>query len=1731
MTSANQGTMTGAPSGATDAVLKPSDPVPEGSREVRGIDFNDYAQRSITVEELMGGYANMGFQATAVGEAVRIVNDMRTWRHAETSERTTVFLGYTSNLISSGLRETLRYLVQHNHVSAIVTTAGGVEEDFIKCLAPTYLGSFATPGAGLRAKGMNRIGNLVVPNSNYCAFEDWVVPILDKMLEEQEASKKTDEPLHWTPSKVINRLGKEINDERSVYYWAWKNDIPVFCPALTDGSLGDMLFFHTFKSSPEQLRIDIVEDIRKVNSLAMKAKRAGMIILGGGVVKHHIANACLMRNGAESAVYINTAQEFDGSDAGARPDEAVSWGKIKADGDSVKVYAEATVVFPLIVAATFARVQAPPSFSSPPPPPQTSDDIDMSTSTTLPPTGQPHDRDDAVMQDGLTNGVEQAANSAQIGEPPNNIAVEVASVAADEDVMDIAPDASQDLIVPNGTANPLEANGISPASPVAHDVSQLPSGDNAEAQPAATNPDSALINPPPPIDPSLELPPPINPSLEPPPPPPPVEPVRSDTDSSDDDDGVQPWHPIQEDKSTPDDDELKEIEANTEHSALDHEHWEQAAFAPLEDPEYTAGASGRIEWLVDAYNGTREKPNRDLVMKSKPVNIGGYEWQIKFYPKGNDSDYLSVYVECLSVLEKGSKSNYDETDSDSSQESDAMVTSETKSESREQEPSKPTEAPREAQHTPLPLLGLKTVPKRKSVAAQVSVVLYNPGEPRVNVARTCLHRFCSASPDWGWTRYHGPYYDIAHRARGQRQALLRDDKLAFTGYIRVVEDETNCLWEHPSSDNIWDSFAMTGLQSMTLGNPGSGSSPSSGGNVISAIAPWMLLKPFRQLVYSVQSPNPEDEPSLRPKPLVLALQKVLYLLRTRVQPGSTSVALDPITNALEWYGIGDRLYKLDVVAVWEVIRTKLEEEIRDTPFSNVLDELCGPKRDYSTGVPSYRAPVVGVGSMQEAVNKSLDLTASMTHLPKLLTIELDRQAFDTMSRSYVKILNKVSLDDHIKVRGTPYTLYGFVAHKQTLQSYVYQPILRPEGPGSKWYSYSDNREGNMVKCLTRRQAIDMHEGTESKERVTGSDSVAYIVMYIRDDVKDVAFAQESEHWKVPSQIQEDGDDDTDSQPESVAEGEAESLSVDEAQKATEDTTPPEERQFQVIDSRAFLEHEGPGTFDVYGLKWGSNYQDLIHYVQLKATDSHEAIRDKLAALVGNIQDPRQLKFWFIETSSGSFARPKLLSTGKMEFSSGYYDRYSEQAKDEKLRDFPQHWASRRIWIHIVDVNDLPELPKEDPHVTSEPQAGHIQQPSDAAVVASNGGESAHTVIDIIEPIVEPLQDTPMSEPDESEPPRSNPPISDVPPPTTLWENTHGHDTAMVEVDARPPSDPPAVDVIIPNSGPADTEMGGTQDALPVPPPIPAEIPSEPTPVPVEGRPRTPEPVVERPRTPPSPPNEVYFFVKFFDAEKQLLVPKGSFIAHSSARLEATMIKLLGIPPDQKIELYEEKKLVSLRSLKGRKSFSSMDLANNALIVYTYPISPEQREALADRAAFADLQSFLTFRAKARNFPASINGHFTHNYFSSQYYKGEFKNGHRHGQGYRIYHSGATYEGYFRLSLRHGDHGRYTYQNGDTYDGQWVANQQHGTGTFTETATGNMYMGGWKNDKKFGEGVTHWKNAQETERLCRICWEESADAAFYDCGHVVACLVCARQVENCPVCRKRVLSAMKLYYVA
>lgn len=301
-----------------------------------------------SLEEIINYYERIGFQATHLGKAIEIWKKVEKKR--ENGEEVRVFLGYTSNIISSGVREIIAYLVKHKKVDVIVTTAGGIEEDFIKALKPFILGDWSVNDAEMRQKGINRIGNIFVPNDRYVEFEKYMIPFFERLLE---IEKREGRPL--TASEVIYKLGRYMDEklgkekEKSVIYWAYKNNIPIFCPALTDGSFGDMLYFFKEERGDRELIIDIANDIVKLNNLAITAKETASIILGGSLPKHAIINANLFRGGTDYAIYITTAIPWDGSLSGAPPSEGVSWGKIKAKADYVEIWADATLVFPILV--------------------------------------------------------------------------------------------------------------------------------------------------------------------------------------------------------------------------------------------------------------------------------------------------------------------------------------------------------------------------------------------------------------------------------------------------------------------------------------------------------------------------------------------------------------------------------------------------------------------------------------------------------------------------------------------------------------------------------------------------------------------------------------------------------------------------------------------------------------------------------------------------------------------------------------------------------------------------------------------------------------------------------------------------------------------------------------------------------------------------------------------------------------------------------------------------------------------------------------------------------------------------------------------------------------------------------------------------------------------------------------------------------------------------------------
>lgn len=290
-----------------------------------------------TLSAFIDQYASVGFQGTNLHRAIAEIRRM---------SKAKVFFACTSNIVTSGLRDTIAFLARSRRFQVFTSTAGGIEEDLIKCFKKTLHASFDARGCELRDNGYNRVGNLVIPNENYVVFEQWLSAIIDKITE----GFTPQAPFITTPSEFIRRLGKEIACEESILYWCYRNDINVYCPALTDGSIGDILTFHERRSC---FKLDIVEDIRNINFESIGPKETGVIILGSGLIKHHTLNANLFRNGADYCVFVNNANEFDGSDAGASIDEAVSWGKVKKDNKGVKVFGDATIIFPLIVAGAF----------------------------------------------------------------------------------------------------------------------------------------------------------------------------------------------------------------------------------------------------------------------------------------------------------------------------------------------------------------------------------------------------------------------------------------------------------------------------------------------------------------------------------------------------------------------------------------------------------------------------------------------------------------------------------------------------------------------------------------------------------------------------------------------------------------------------------------------------------------------------------------------------------------------------------------------------------------------------------------------------------------------------------------------------------------------------------------------------------------------------------------------------------------------------------------------------------------------------------------------------------------------------------------------------------------------------------------------------------------------------------------------------------------------------------
>jgi deoxyhypusine synthase len=333
---------------AKDIVLIHSDTsVIKKELKVKGYDFNN----GVDYNELFKSYLTMGIQGTHLSRAIDIVNKMLRAKGPE-GEKCVIFLGVCSSVITSGMREIVRFLCEKKLVDVIVTTGGAIEEDIMKCLESHLVGDFEADDETLLKENICRQGNILIPEKNLEKFDEFFNTVLEEMHEEE-----TKNQFNWTPANIVKKLGEKIDNKESFCYWANKNEIPVYAPAITDGRMGDIIYKRYLKKLPNP-KIDVIEDIRALNGFSMKLKKTGCIILGGGVIKHHVFNANLMRNGTDYCVIINTGEEYDASDSGAKPTEALSWGKIRLDAEYVKVSSELSLVLPILVAESFYKFNA-----------------------------------------------------------------------------------------------------------------------------------------------------------------------------------------------------------------------------------------------------------------------------------------------------------------------------------------------------------------------------------------------------------------------------------------------------------------------------------------------------------------------------------------------------------------------------------------------------------------------------------------------------------------------------------------------------------------------------------------------------------------------------------------------------------------------------------------------------------------------------------------------------------------------------------------------------------------------------------------------------------------------------------------------------------------------------------------------------------------------------------------------------------------------------------------------------------------------------------------------------------------------------------------------------------------------------------------------------------------------------------------------------------------------------
>ena len=281
-----------------------------------------------------------GFESRNVADGVKILSTMIN------DKKSLNFLSFIGAIVSTGFRGIIRDMIKNKWFDVVITTCGALDHDIARHFSEYKEGSFTLDDKQLAKEKLHRLGNVIVPLESYGPL---IEEKMQSVLENSFKNKKV-----YSTADITREIGKTLGDD-SFLYWAYKNEIPVIVPGIMDGAVGSQIWM--FNQKHQDFKIDVVKDSEILSGLIFKAESSGALMLGGGVPKHHTLWWNQYRGGLDYAVYITTAQEFDGSLSGALVREAISWGKVTDNAMQTTIHAEITTVFPFMYSALLSKIQ------------------------------------------------------------------------------------------------------------------------------------------------------------------------------------------------------------------------------------------------------------------------------------------------------------------------------------------------------------------------------------------------------------------------------------------------------------------------------------------------------------------------------------------------------------------------------------------------------------------------------------------------------------------------------------------------------------------------------------------------------------------------------------------------------------------------------------------------------------------------------------------------------------------------------------------------------------------------------------------------------------------------------------------------------------------------------------------------------------------------------------------------------------------------------------------------------------------------------------------------------------------------------------------------------------------------------------------------------------------------------------------------------------------------------